>query len=193
MIEEKQEQEALELPEDEMLPAELDLLPLQTETKEVLNDIVKAKSNEELKGYLARFNLNMAKKNAVRIARMQNLLDAVDDQAIERMEKHPSEFSNKEIQEYMKTIQDQINSSQKAIDGLEEKPMIQITDKHSEVNINVESPALASREAKDRVMKAVEALTRQLVNKPEEPEEPKDSDNIDETLYNIEEDENNGQ
>jgi len=190
MIEEKQEQEALELPEDEMLPAELDLLPLQTETKEVLNDIVKAKSNEELKGYLARFNLNMAKKNAVRIARMQNLLDAVDDQAIERMEKHPSEFSNKEIQEYMKTIQDQINSSQKAIDGLEEKPMIQITDKHSEVNINVESPALASREAKDRVMKAVEALTKQLVNKPEEP---KDSDNIDETLYNIEEDENNGQ
>ena len=190
MTEEKQEIMVPELPEDDMLPAELDLLPLETETKEVLTDIVKAQTNDELKGYLAKFNLNMAKKNAVRIAKLQNLLDAVDDQAIERMEKHPSEFSNKEIQEYMKTVQDQINSSQRAIDSLEEKPMIQITDKHSEVNINVENPALSSRDAKERMMKAVQALVQQMTVVPTEKQS---SENIDETLYNIEEDENNGE
>ena len=190
MIEENQETVTITVAQDEMLPAQLDLLPLETETKEVLNDIVKAKSNEELKNYLAKFNLNMAKKNAIRIAKMQNLLDAVDDQAIERMEKHPSEFSNKEIQEYMKTVQDQINSCQRAIDGLEEKPMIQINQQKNEVNINVENPALKTRESKERVMNAVEALLQQMTLKQPETKIVEDADEV---LYNIEEDENDGE
>ena len=190
MIEENQETVTITVAQDEMLPAQLDLLPLETETKEVLNDIVKAQSNEELKNYLAKFNLNMAKKNAVRIAKMQNLLDAVEDQAIERMEKHPSEFSNKEIQEYMKTVQDQINSCQRAIDGLEEKPMIQINQQKNEVNINVENPALKTRESKERVMNAVEALLQQMTLKQPETKIVEDADEV---LYNIEEDENDGE
>lgn len=162
MIEEKEELKNEELPADELLPAELDLLPLEQETDKVLHEIVKAESVDELKGYTAKFNLNMAKKNAVRIAKLQNLLDSVNDQAIDRFTNHPSEFSNKEILDYMKAVQDQINSSQQALEEAGDKPMIQINNQKNEVNINVENPALQSRESRERVVHAVDALLQQM-------------------------------
>ena len=162
MIEEKEELKNEELPADELLPAELDLLPLEQETDKVLHEIVKAESIDELKGYTAKFNLNMAKKNAVRIAKLQNLLDSVNDQAIDRFTNHPSEFSNKEILDYMKAVQDQINSSQQALEEAGDKPMIQINNQKNEVNINVENPALQSRESRERVVHAVDALLQQM-------------------------------
>ena len=167
MIEEKEELKGEELPEDELLPAELDLLPLEQETDKVLHEIVKAETVDELKGYTAKFNLNMAKKNAIRIAKLQNLLDSVNDQAIERFTKYPSEFSNKEVLDYMKAVQEQINSSQQALEEAGDKPMIQITDKHSEVNINVENPALGTRESKERVINAVQALMQYMTTAPQ--------------------------
>ena len=162
MIEEKEELKNEELPADELLPAELDLLPLEQETDEVLHEIVKAESVDELKGYTAKFNLNMAKKNAVRIAKLQNLLDSVNDQAIKRFTNQPGEFSNKEILDYMKAVQDQINSSQQALDEAGDKPMIQINNHKNEVNINVENPALQSRESRERVVHAVDGLLQQM-------------------------------
>ena len=162
MIEEKEELKTEELPADELLPAELDLLPLEQETDKVLHEIVKAESVDELKGYTAKFNLNMAKKNAVRIAKLQNLLDSVNDQAIERFTKYPSEFSNKEILDYMKAVQEQINSSQQALEEAGDKPMIQINNQKNEVNINVENPALQTRESRERVVHAVDALLQQM-------------------------------
>ena len=61
-----------ELNEDELLPAEIDTVPLERETKKVINKIVKAESADELKSYVDMFSLNIAKKNAVRIAKYQN-------------------------------------------------------------------------------------------------------------------------
>ena len=149
-----------EIAHDEMLPAELDLLPLEKETTEVVNKIVKADSIDELKTYTDMFSLNMAKKNAVRVAKLQNLLDKVNDQAIDRFEKHPGEFSNKEVLDYMKAVQDQINSAQTSIKELDEKPMIQVNNQKNEVNINVDGGL--SRESKTRVLDAVKALLQQV-------------------------------
>lgn len=168
--------------EDEMLPAELDLLPLQKETTEVLSDIVQAKSVDELKGYVSMFNLNMAKKNAVRIAKLQNLLDSVSDNAADRFEKHPDEFSNKEILDYMKTVQDQIISSQQSLEKLDETPMIQINNQKNEVNINV--GVELSRESKERVLNAVNSLIKNMSKDKDAQEDEKELyNNDDESDY----------
>lgn len=186
MLEENEKIEQVspqDLPEDEMLPAELNLLPLKKETNEVLNNIVKAESVDELKSYTDMFNFNMAKKNAVRIARLQNLLDEVDEQAIKRFENSPGEFSNKEIIDYMKTVQEQINSSKLALDSAGEKPMIQINNQKNEVNINMENSALKTRESKERVINAVQALLQQMSITPS-VEEGLDIANEEDLLYN---------
>ena len=150
--------------EDDMLPVEIDTLPLEAETSKVVNQIVKSKDVEELKSYVDMFSLNMAKKNALRVAKLQNLLDKVNDQAIERFESHPDEFSNKEILDYMKVVQDQIHTSQQDIEAIGEKPMIQINNQKNEVNINVESGL--SRESKTKVLDAVKMLLSQVTAEP---------------------------
>ena len=90
----------------------------------------------------------------------QNLLDAVTDQAIVRAEKHPGEFSNKELSDFMKVAQDQIMQSQKVIETLGEKPVMQITNQKNEVNIAIDSGL--SRESKNKVIDIVRALVEQV-------------------------------
>ena len=165
-----------ELAEDELLPAEIDTVPLEQETAKVINNIVKAESTEELKSYTDMFSLNLAKKNAVRIAKLQNLLDRVTDQAIIRAEKHPGEFSNKELIDYMKIAQEQIMASQKSIETIGEQPMIQINNQKNEVNITMDSGL--SRESKNKVLDAVKALLQQATA-PESTEELYNSDEDD--------------
>lgn len=182
---------------DDMLPAELDLVPLERDTKETLKEIVGAQSIDELKDYAARFSLNMAKKNAVRVAKLQNLLDSVNELAISRFEKSPGEFSNKEVLDYMKAVQEQIDSSQQAIDTIGDTPMIQINNQKNEVNINVEHPGLQTRESKERVINAVKALMQNLTA-PANEEESEESDEkngvvIEEKLYNSEEENADGE
>ena len=160
---------------DELLPAELDTLPLEKETNEVLQNIVASKTVPELKSYTDMFCLNMAKKNAVRIAKLHNLLDKVNDQAIDRFENHPDECSNKEIIDYMKAVQDQITASQKTIDALNEKPMIQVNNQKNEVNINVDGGL--SKESQERILEAINALVNQVKVNDDDVE-----------LYNIDED-----
>lgn len=164
-----------ELAEDELLPTEIDTVPLEQETAKVINKIVRSDSTEELKSYVDAFSLNIAKKNAVRIAKLQNLLDAVTDQAMIRAEKHPGEFTNKELVDYMKVVQEQIITSKKDIESVGEQPVIQINNQKNEVNINLD--AGLSRESKNKVIDTIRALVQQ-VTAPESEEE----------LYNNDED-----
>ena len=170
---------------DELLPAELDTLPLEKETAEVLHDIVSSQSVAELKSYTDMFSLNMAKKNAIRIAKLQNLLDKVNDQAIDRFDKHPDEFSNKEIIDYMKAVQDQINSSQKTIEDIGTKPMIQVNNQKNEVNINVDGGL--SKESQSRVLDAINALLSQVKTNGDElyniDEEAISAENVEESKW----------
>ena len=160
----------------DLLPAELNLLPLQKETAEVVNGIVNAKDLDELKSFTDKFSLNMAKKNAVRVAKLQNLLDAVNDNAIDRFTNHPDEFSNKEVLDYMRVVQEQITASTKEIQSIGETPMLTINNQKNEVTVNVNSDSL-TRESKTKVLDAVNALLKQVTLPQVESDE--------ETLYNI--------
>lgn len=153
---------------EDLVPAEIDEVPLENETKKVIGNIVKAESTEELKSYVDMFSLNIAKKNALRVAKLQNLLDAVTDQALVRAEKHPGEFTNKELVDYMKVVQEQINNSQKSLETIGEQPVIQINNQKNEVNITMDSGL--SRESKNKVIDTIKALIQQVTT-PEVNEE----------------------
>ena len=149
---------------DELLPTEIDTLPLEEETKQIIADIVKAKDVDSLKELTDIFAINQAKKNALRIVKLNNLLDAVNDQAIERFERRPDEISNKEILDYMKVVQEQINNSNRTLESIDTKPMIQINK--NEVNINVEKSTLGqlNEDEKEKVKNAIQQLLKQAQN-----------------------------
>lgn len=148
---------ALDTKIDESLLA----LPLDKQQEHVVQNIIKAPTQKELNEQFELFNMNQSKKNALRIIKLNSLLDKVEDQAIKRFEKRPDQISNKELLEYMQVVAGQIDRSQKFIDTLSTKPMITQTEaKNTEVNINIGTSL--NRDSKEKVIDAIQALLRQI-------------------------------
>ena len=188
MLEEKeQEVKLIETEEDldKAIDESLALLPLDEQQQKIIGDIIKAPSQKELQEQFDLFNINQSKKNALRIIKLNSLLDKVEDQAIERFEKKPDQVSNKELLEYMTVVAGQIDRSQKYIDTLKDKPMIKVTDKSQQVNINIGTEL--DKDSKERVMDAVKILLKQIQT-PDKNTEVIDADFStpeEKTVYNI--------
>lgn len=187
--------------EDSSLDETLALVPLNKQQRQIVQDIVNAPTQEELQAQFDLFNINQSKKNALRIIKLNSLLDRVEDQAIRRFETRPDQISNKELLEYMQVVAGQIDRSQKFIETIKDKPMIRVNNQHNEVNINIGTEL--NRDSKERVIDAIQALLKQLdsdtptvqeedivdvkLDDPEE-EEPEDTVyNVDSSLLNEDE------
>lgn len=124
--------------------------------------IIEAPDRDELQKQFDLFNINQSKKNALRIVKLNSLLDKVEDQAIERFQKRPDQVSNKELLEYMNVISGQIDRAQKHVDSISVMPAIAVTAQKTDVTINVGSDL--DRDSKERVMDAISALLKQVKN-----------------------------
>ena len=145
---------------DKAIDESMALLPLDEQEEKIVTDIIKAPNQKELQEQFDLFNINQSKKNALRIIKLNSLLDKVEDQAIERFEKRPDQVSNKELLEYMQVVAGQIDRSQKYIETIKDKPMIKVTDRSQQVNINIGTEL--NRDSKERVMDAIQGLLKQL-------------------------------
>lgn len=169
---------------DEAIDISLATLPLDITEQELMKKIVEAPSRQELQKQFDLFNINQSKKNALRVVKLSNLLDKVEDQAIDRFERRPDQVSNKELLEYMNVVSNQIERAQKSVDSLKDVPAIHITNQRNELNINV-GPEL-DRDSKERVMDVISVLLKQVQKEaliiPEveivEQEESSDTDEI---------------
>lgn len=135
---------------------------LVTSSQELADQIIQAPDVKTLQQCLDIFNLNQSKKNALRALKLESLLDAVEDQAIERFQKRPDQISNKDLLDYMQVVSTQIEKSQKVADQLSVKPAIQINQQKNEVSVNLGTNL--DKEGKERVIEAVNALLREAKN-----------------------------
>ena len=141
----------------------LDIITFHAPDEVLINDIIEAPSKEALERQLEIFNITQSKKNALRVIKLNNLLDKVEDQAIKRFEKRPDQVSNKELLDYMRVVAEQIDRSQKNIELLDSKPFIKVANQtNNQLNINV-GPQL-DRASKERVVDAITNLISQLEN-----------------------------
>ena len=178
VIEISQDEEELNKAIDESMA----LLPLDDQEQKIIQDIIKAPTQKDLQAQFDLFNINQSKKNALRIIKLNSLLDKVEDQAIERFEKRPDQVPNKELLDYMQVVAAQIDRSQKFIETLKDKPTIKVANQKTEVNIHLED-----KESKERVMDAMNALLKQLRN-PDTTNDVIDADfttSEEKTVYNI--------
>jgi hypothetical protein len=146
-------------PKDELLPTDLNSLTLEESSNKLVKEIVDTDNVDELKNLTKLFEINQAKKNALRIVKLNNLLDKVNDQAIERFEKRPYEISNKELLDYMKVVQEQIHNSSETLSKIDQSPAIQINQQNNSINVNVEGEKI-DRDSKERVIDAVTQLLK---------------------------------
>lgn len=178
--EENNRKDLEELTEDsaKLVPVEDSKEALTKADAELVDNIIKADNMDELKNLSKLFGVNQAKKNIIRVVSLNELLDMVYDQATERITKRPQEISTKELLDYMQVIQNQIDKSQKTIDRIEDVPMIQLTQQHNSINVNIDNKDL-DRESRERVIDVVSTILKgAMANVPKE--EPIDIIDIEE-------------
>ena len=149
----------------------ISVIPLDNQTAKVTNELIEEQDLDKVKNLTKLFNLNQAKRNAIRVMKLNSLLDKVSDQMIERFNKKPGEFSNKELLDYMTVVQSTIDRANKSIELVDQTPAIVINQQNNQVNID-NSPVL-DRESRMRVVEAVKSImsTLNLKNEPEQIQE----------------------
>ena len=99
------------------------------------------------------FNWNLSKKQISRVAKLDELFDDVTDQMILRFKTKPDQFSNDDLLNYMKTVQNAMESTSKHIDEIPEAP--KIIQNNTQININgVEK---FDRDSRARILAAIQA------------------------------------
>ena len=126
---------------------------IENKTENLVNDIIEEDDIERTKQLLNLFNVNIAKKNTLRVLKVDQLLDKVTDEALKRVEERPDEIANKDLLNYATVAQSQIDKSMQIIKSVNETPAIQLNQQNI-VNINTVGQEL-SKESRERVLSAV--------------------------------------
>lgn len=159
----------------------------------IVKDLIAAPTKEELQTQFDLFNMNQSKKNALRLIKLTNLMDAVEDQVIQRLTTRPDLVSNRELIDAMTVVSAQIEKTQKMNTEIlnTEQTAIKITNTKNEVNINVGGEL--NRDEKERVLDAVQLLLKQVKGNSSIPLTPEEENNVIEanTIENSENDKNN--
>lgn len=137
----------------------LDILPLDESFNELAQKIVYEKDLNNLQNLTHLFNLNQAKKNVLRIMKMNSILDKISDQMQERIEKTPGQFSNGDLLNYMNVVQSSIDRANKSLNLVDSTPAIQL---NQQVNINVNEDDVLSKDSRDKVTDAIKSIMSKL-------------------------------
>ena len=134
---------------------QLNLGPLDNQTKDIAQKILDEQDIEKVKDLTALFNLNSQKRNVMRVMKMNALLDTVTDKVVERFEKTPDNFSNEDLIKYMQVTEAAIEKANKQLNLVDETPAIQL-QQNNQVNVNIIDSF--DRDARERIAEAVKAV-----------------------------------
>lgn len=134
---------------------ELNLVPLDTQTREVAQQILDETDVDKVKDLTNLFNLYSQKRNVMRVVKMNHLLDKVTDKVVERFEKTPDNFSNDDLIRYMQVTENAIDRANKQLNLVDDTPAIQL-QQNNQVNVNIIDGV--DRESRERIAMAVKAM-----------------------------------
>ena len=132
--------------------------PLDEKLNSLVENIMEEQDPNKTKDLVEIFNWNISKKNIARIQKLNNLYDSITDQMIERVDKRADQFSNSDLIDYVKTIQSAIDVNTKNLAQVQEPPLI-VQQNNTQINVNVADTF--DRDAKARILAAVEATLKQ--------------------------------
>lgn len=120
---------------------------------ELASKLLEEDNIDNIKNIIDLFNLNIKKKDIIRVSKLNDLQDKVYDQLDKRLTLNADTFSNKDLITYFKVIQETIDKSDVSSENLIE-PKIQLNQNN--LNINV-GPTL-NRDSRQNVLDAVKKI-----------------------------------
>lgn len=142
--------------------------PVDSKINTLVESILDEQDPNKTKDLVDLFNWNISKKNVVRIQKLNNLYDSITDQMAERIEKRADQFSNSDLLDYVKTIQGAIDVNTKNLSQVQDPPLI-VQQNNTQINVSVNDRF--DKEAKDRILAAVQATLNQAQKIPVEFED----------------------
>lgn len=124
-------------------------------SKSLVDQIVDEQDPDKLKNLVSLFNINQSKKNLVRVEMFSRLMDKISIQMMERFEKKPGEFSNKDLLDYLSAVRSAIDKNDINADNMP----IPVIQNNTQVNISVDA---LDRNSKERVADAVKSILSKL-------------------------------
>ena len=142
----------------------IDTTSLDINSKNIAQQILDSTSVEEVQDLTELFNLNTKKKNVVRVLKMNDLLDKVTDQVLDRFNKRPDNFSNEDLIKFMQVTENSLDRASKHVSDIEDLNTITL-QQNNQVNINVAGEL--NRDSRAKVADAVSAILKKLQNSQE--------------------------
>ena len=146
-----------------------DNLPSLNEYNKIYDGINKEEDIDKLKNLIDLFNVNIKKKEILRKQTLSQLQDKVLYQVQRRIENNPEEFTNKELNDFMKTFSDMLDRDATLID--DDINAIQLNSPQ-EVNININNEIkYLDKDSRHRIANAVSNILNSIKEPSEEDEE----------------------
>ena len=127
---------------------------LSLDDKELRDKLLQSKDPTEINDIVQLFNMNLKKKELIRADIYSELQDKVTDQIGKRIEKNSDTFSNKDLLDYMNSIQSILNKQ-----GNQENntiPTIAIQN-----NLTINQSEELSKDSRDRIKDVIQAILKQ--------------------------------
>lgn len=128
---------------------------IDSNTLQLAQQIINEDDIDTVKDLTHLFNLNQAKKNVLRVMKLNGLLDTVSDKILDRFEKYPDNFSNADLLNYLQVTQNAIEKANKNLSLVDETPVIQL-QQNNQVNVNIIDTL--DRDSKARVLDTIKAI-----------------------------------
>jgi hypothetical protein len=136
----------------------LSTLNIDNQSKQLAQHIIDEPDIEKVKELTQLFNLNQAKKNVLRVMKLNGLLDTVSDKIIDRFDRFPDNFSNDDLIKYLQVTQTAIEKANKNLSLVDDTPIIQVNH-NNQLNVNISDTL--DRESRERVLAFVKAAIQQ--------------------------------
>lgn len=137
---------------------------LKENTDDVVSKLIESQDIEEIKRLTQLFNVNQMKKDAIRVIKLNDILDKLDNQVSERVEKYPDQFSNIDLLKYVDTIQQTINKSNQTITNINQTPLIQLNQQNNIVQVSEDA---LTRESREKIVNIVKQFLENSQKSPE--------------------------
>lgn len=127
-------------------------LTLATPAEELEERLLAEENPDNIADIVDLFNLNIQKKDLIRKSKLNDVQDKICDEITARVVNKPGEFSNRDILDYLKIIQDVVNKSNTQTELT--VPKIQI---NQQINNTINTTEF-DRDSRVRILNAVQDI-----------------------------------
>lgn len=132
-----------------------------TPVNELEAKLLSAETNDDIKQIIDIFNLNLKKRDVIRASKLEDLQDLISEQMKLRLEKRAGEFSNKDLVDYFKVINDTLNKTNTDSSTV---PQIQV---NQNTQVNITDSIISNKDSRTKILDAIRATIHKMEEQTE--------------------------